>query len=235
MNSLPIRPDLPQPLRRSLSESVADTIAEAISTRALAPGARLVETTLVEKLGVSRVPVREALKVLHAQGIISGGGHRGYRVTAFDPQVTQQVMEVRLSLESYLLRDAIINWRNGTEKLDALEPAIERMRASAAAGSIRNSLVADLEFHRAIRKAANNAIVGTLWDTISRHVLIVFNYERFRDGDLDAIPRQHEQLRDWIVAEVAKPETSMPAIEQALEDHMLLIARKTEQALSLTR
>ncbi|SFZ82588.1 DNA-binding transcriptional regulator, GntR family [Devosia enhydra] len=235
MNSLPTRPDLPQPLRRSLSESVADTIAEAISTRALAPGARLVETTLVEKLGVSRVPVREALKVLHAQGIISGGGHRGYRVTAFDPQVTQQVMEVRLSLESYLLRDAIINWRNGTEKLDALEPAIERMRASAAAGSIRNSLVADLEFHRAIRKAANNAIVGTLWDTISRHVLIVFNYERFRDGNLEAIPRQHEELRDWIVSEIAKPETSMTAIEQALEDHMLLIARKTEQALSLTR
>lgn len=217
---------LPQPKRLSLSESVADTIAEAIATRVIAPGERIVEATLVEKLGVSRVPIREGLKVLHAQGIISGGAHRGYRVTAFDPRVTQQVMEVRLSLETFLLRDAIANWREGKGSPKVLDEAIENMRVSARSGSVRNSLFADLEFHRAIRDAADNAIVGTLWDTIARHVLIVFNFERFRDGDLDAIPRQHEQFRDWILREIAKPETQFDEIERALEDHMLLIARK---------
>lgn len=221
---------LPQPKRVSLSESVADTIAEAIATRIIAPGERIVETTLVEKLGVSRVPIREGLKVLHAQGIISGGGHRGYRVTAFDPKVTQQVMEVRLSLESFLLRDAIANWRAGNGSPEVLNAAIDKMRT---AGSMRNSLIADLEFHRAIRQAADNAIVGTLWDTIARHVLIVFNFERFRDEDLEAIPQQHEGFRDWIRAEVAKPSTSMDDIERALEDHMLLIARKKHGDLSI--
>lgn len=226
---------LPQPKRLSLSESVADTIAEAIATRVIAPGERIVETTLVEKLGVSRVPIREGLKVLHAQGIISGGAHRGYRVTAFDPKVTQQVMEVRLSLETFMLRDAIENWRQGKGSPKVLDDAIDKMRVSARAGSVRNSLFADLEFHRAIRDAADNAIVGTLWDTIARHVLIVFNFERFRDENLDAIPRQHEEFRDWILKEIAKPQTPMEDIERALEDHMLLIARKRHGQVGITQ
>ena len=228
--------ELPQPKRISLSESVADTIAEAIATRIISPGERIVETALVEKLGVSRVPIREALKVLHAQGIISGGGHRGYRVAAFDAGVTQQIMEVRLSLEAFMLRDAIDNWRKGEGSPAILDASIAMMRASAKAGSLRDSMVADLEFHRAIRQAANNPIVGTLWDTIARHVMIVFNFERFRDEDLDAIPRQHEEFRDWIVAQVARPDTPFAQIQGALEDHMLLVNRKKKAGtVSLSR
>jgi DNA-binding GntR family transcriptional regulator len=222
----PVSFALPQPKRISLSESVADSIAEAIATRAISPGERIIETNLVEKLGVSRVPIREALKVLHAQGIISGGGHRGYRVAAFGADVTQQIMEVRLSLESFMLRDAIVNWRKGSGSPRDLEASIDKMRTSANAGSLRNSLIADLEFHRGIRVAAANPIVGTLWDTIARHVLIIFNFERFRDENLDAIPRQHEELLAWITEQVARPETAFTDIQLALENHMLLIARK---------
>ena len=218
--------DLPQPKRVSLSESVADTIAEAIATRIIVPGERIVESSLVEKLGVSRVPVREALKVLHAQGILTGGGHRGYRVAVFDPDTTQQVMEVRLSLETFLLRDAIQNWRAGVEDPRALQKPIDDMKASARAGSLRNSLMADLDFHRAIRVAARNPVVGTLWDTIARHVLIVFNFDRYRDEDLDAIPRQHEEFRDQIMTLIAQPTTKLDGLYAALEDHMLLIERK---------
>jgi len=224
---------LPQPKRVSLSESVADTIAEAIATRIILPNERIVETSLVEKLGVSRVPIREALKVLHAQGIISGGGHKGYRVAAFEPGITQQIMEVRLSLETFMLRDAIENWRDGNGSPAVLQKPIDMMVASALSGSLRNSLIADLEFHRAIRHAANNPIVGTLWDTIARHVLIVFNFERFRDEDLKASARQHEQFRDWIVGEVAKPSTPFKEIQEALENHMLLIARKKTGDVSI--
>lgn len=216
---------LRQPKRISLSEGVADSIAEAIATRIIVPGERVVETALAEKLGVSRVPIREALKVLHAQGILSGGGHRGYRVSAFDQGVTQQIMEVRLCLESFLLRDAIHNWRTGVEDVDVLQKPIDDMRASAKAGNVRASLLADLEFHRTIRIAARNAIVGTLWDTIARHVLIIFNFDRFRDTDLDAIPKQHEEFREAILKEVAKPESSLDEVTVLLEHHMLLVAR----------
>lgn len=216
---------LTQPKRVSLSEGVADSIAEAIATRIIQPGERVVETTLAEKLGVSRVPIREALKVLHAQGILSGGGHKGYRIAAFDPQVTQQVMEARLALESILLRDAIENWRSGAEDVTVLQKAIEEMRVSAKAGNIRASLLADLEFHRSIRLAARNTIAGTLWDTIARHVMIVFNLDRYRDKDLEAIPKQHEEFLQFIFAEIAKPSSRFSDISTALENHMLLIER----------
>lgn len=216
---------LRQPKRISLSEGVADSIAEAIATRIIQPGERVVETTLAEKLGVSRVPIREALKVLHAQGILSGGGHKGYRIATFDPNVTQQVMESRLALEAILLRDAIENWRSGVEDVGALQTSIDDMRASAKAGNVRASLLADLEFHRTIRLAARNTIAGTLWDTIARHVMIVFNLDRYRDNDLEAIPKQHEEFRQFILSEVAKPSSNFNDIAIALEDHMLLIER----------
>ena len=66
--------NLQKPLWVSLADNIANVIANAIAARHLLPGERLVETALAERLGVSRVPIREALKVLHAQGILTGGG-----------------------------------------------------------------------------------------------------------------------------------------------------------------
>lgn len=219
----------PDPLRKplwtSLADNVANLIANAIATGHIAPGARIVETSLAERLGVSRVPIREALKVLHAQGILTGGGHRGYHVSTFGPEVTQQILEVRLMLESFLLRDAIANWRSGIEDIAALQIPIDDMKRAAKSDDIAASLMADLEFHRAIRDAARNSIVGTLWDTIARHVMIVFNFERYRDKDLNAIAVQHEAFRAFIYEQVKKP-SSLEKVNAALEDHILLIERK---------
>ena len=219
----------PDPLRKplwtSLADNVANLIANAIATGHIAPGARIVETSLAERLGVSRVPIREALKVLHAQGILTGGGHRGYHVSTFGPEVTQQILEVRLMLESFLLRDAIANWRSGIEDIAALQIPIDDMKRAAKSDDIAASLMADLEFHRAIRDAARNSIVGTLWDTIARHVMIVFNFERYRDKDLNAIAVQHEAFRTFIYEQVKKP-SSLEKVNAALEDHILLIERK---------
>jgi DNA-binding GntR family transcriptional regulator len=215
---------LKKPPRISLADSIADLIAKAIATRHIEPGARIVETALADRLGVSRVPIREALKVLHAQGILTGGGHRGYHVASFGPEVTQQILEVRLTLESFLLRDAIENWRAGVEDFHLLDEVIEDMKRAARADDISASLLADLNFHRTIREAARNSIVGTLWDTIARHVMIVFNFERYRDKDLNAIAVQHQQFRDFIQAEIEKP-SSGEKLYQALEDHILLIER----------
>lgn len=220
-----LAPDpLGKPARISLADNIADLIAKAIATRHIVPGGRIVESTLAERLGVSRVPIREALKVLHAQGILVGGGHRGYHVAAFGHEVTQQILEVRLTLESILLRDAIQNWRSGIENVMALQGPIEDMKRAARAQDMPASLLADLDYHRTIRNAARNAIVGTLWDTIARHVLIVFNFERYRDKDLNAIAVQHTKFTDFIHAQVAKPK-SIEKLHEALEDHILLIER----------
>jgi DNA-binding GntR family transcriptional regulator len=219
----------PQPRRVSLAESIADSIAEAIATRHLNPGERLVETALADRLGVSRVPIREALKVLHAQGILSGGGHRGYRVSSFEPDTIQKVFEVRLMLETFLLRDAIRNWAAGLEDPGELDPPIQQMRMSAKAGDGRASLRADLEFHRVICRAARNEIAATLWEAIARHVLIIFNLDRYRDNDLAAVARQHVAFRDFVLAQTKAPGPE-DELRRALEDHLLQVARTKARA-----
>jgi len=219
----------PQPKRVSLAESIADAIAEAIATRHLQPGERIVEMTLAERIGVSRVPIREALKVLHAQGILTGGAHRGYRVAAFGPETIERVLELRLMLETFLLRDALGRWRAAVEDVGQLTLPIQQMEMAARSGDRKASLKADLEFHRTIRRAAGNETAGTLWDAIARHVLIIFNLERYRDNDLRAVPHQHEAFRTFILAQIDKP-GPVEDLRQALEDHLLQVARKQRRA-----
>lgn len=213
-----------RPERISLAQTIADTVAEAIATGHLQPGERIVETALAERLGVSRVPTREALKVLAAQGILVGERHRGYRVAEFGPQTIAKVLEVRVMLETFLLRDAIAAWRAGQGSPSVLDEALRGMEAAARVGDARASLRADLEFHRAIRRAAQNEVAGALWDAIARHVVIIFSLESYRDGDLAAVARQHAALREVIVDQLRRP-GSEEELRRAVEDHFLQVAR----------
>jgi DNA-binding GntR family transcriptional regulator len=216
--------DFPLPQRTSLATAIADSVAEAIATRHLEPGERVVETALAERFGVSRVPIREALKVLHAQGILSGGGHRGFRVSNFGPGTIDKVFEVRLMLETFLLRDAVERWGRGEANVGDLDIAIRQMDAAARADDRRASLRADVEFHRTICLASGNLISTTLWEAIARHVLIIFSLEAYRDSNLFAIADQHRAFRDFIVA-ATKKKLTLDDYRLALEDHILLVAR----------
>ncbi len=213
-----------QPKRPTLAETIADTVAEAIATGHLTPGERIVELTLADQMGVSRVPVREALKVLQAQGIITGGGHRGYRVAGFDNETAHNVVELRLMLESILLRDAVRNWRDGRGDLSGLHAAIDAMRVAAKVENRTASLAADLDFHRAIGGAAGNDVAAKLWEAIARHVMIIFNRPEYRDDDLSAIVQQHEAFLAFIETAIAE-KTSDTEIEHGLHDHLLQVSR----------
>ena len=192
------------PKRRALPEIIADLVAEAIAAQKFAAGERIVETSLAATLHVSRVPVREALKILHTQGIIAGGGHRGYRVASFSPRMVQSVQEARLELEVMLLREAVAHWREDGATLARLDDAIVTMRAAARAEDAPAVLRADIAFHEVICVAAQNPIFETLWRAIARHVLIILNLARFRDIDLGVVVRRHEALRDQIADRVAR-------------------------------
>ncbi len=220
-------------LRRvSLPQGIGDSVAEAIATGRLASGDRLVEVKLAEQLGVSRVPVREALKVLHAQGILVGGSHRGYRVADFGPETAATVLETRLTIETLLLRDAISAWRAGVGDPAVLDLSIRDMALAAKMQDSLVSLRADIAFHSAIRDAARNAIAGTLWDALARHVLIIFNRPPYRDLNLDAVVRQHRAFRDDVARHVraAGPAPKPAVLRRMLEDHLLQVARRPPAA-----
>src|SRR6185369_5539973 len=92
--------DTPPPAdRASLSKVVAEQIRGQILSGKLRPGARLVEDKLSAELGVSRVPVREALLGLSVEGLVNLEPRRGASVVEISPETVQELVEVRALLE----------------------------------------------------------------------------------------------------------------------------------------
>lgn len=213
------------PRRVALAENVADTIAWAISIGTLKPLEKLQEGRLASQTGVSRLPIREALKILHAQGIVTSEQNHGYRVAQFDAKTVADVLAVRLSLESILLRDAVANWRAaGNTEASPLEEPLQAMRLAAKADDRVSSLAADLSFHRAIATAASNEICRVLWEGIARHTLIIFNRREYRDDSLTSVVVQHDAFRSAI-RKMIQHNASEETIRLCLEDHLLVVAR----------
>ena len=162
------------PKRITLAETIADAVARAIASGVLEPDERVTETAIADRVGVSRAPIREALKILHAQGILAADSSRGFRVAAFDDKTIHQVLEARLALETILLRDAVLQWRQHDPEATTLNVPIARMHEAAVNKDRAASLEADLSFHKAIAEVAENPIALTLWTAIARHVMIIF-------------------------------------------------------------
>lgn len=212
------------PKRITLTETIADAVARAIASGLLEPDERVTEMAIADRVGVSRAPIREALKILHAQGILTADSSRGFRVAAFDETTIHQVMEARLALETILLRDAVIQWRVRDPEATALNVPIARMHEAAVNKDRAASLEADLSFHRAIAETAQNPIVMTLWTTIARHVMIIFSLSNYRADDLHSVVRHHEMFRDFIRTQI-RSDSGPYAFREALENHLLQVSR----------
>jgi len=126
----------------------------------LAPGTTHLESTLAERLGVSRTPVREALLVLEAQGLVIVRPRRGAEVIALTPEDMNDVYEVITELEAYAAARAARRVADGAlapEKLADLSAAIDAMDAAVAQGDRQAWAAADEAFHAGLVAAAGNA------------------------------------------------------------------------------
>ena len=89
---------------RTKEEQVADFLREGIISGMFPRGSRLKQADIAEQLRLSITPVREALKLLEAEGYVTGNSYRGACVVPFDASASEEVLELRLLLESRLLR-----------------------------------------------------------------------------------------------------------------------------------
>lgn len=183
----------------SLAEQVADSIVAGIADGTLAFGQRILETELARTLGVSRIPVREALKTLAAQGIVEMAPHRGARVSPLDEARVDRICEVRVALERLAARDARPALRADPEALDRLDEAIRVMERGVREKDWAAVNRGDLAFHRALCLASGNDIVLTLWDTLARHVTIILGREILAERERTGVVEQHRALRDLLV------------------------------------
>lgn len=215
-----LAPALPLVRPRNLAEQVADVIVDGIASGAIGPGQRLVETELAQRLQVSRVPLRESLKMLEAQGILESAPHRGARVADFDEAKIDHICEARVALERIALRDAMSAYRSEPERVARLDETIAAMERAAETLDWTAISKADLAFHHEICRASRNDVVITLWETLARHVLIVFGREIRSERDAAGMGPQHRRVRDMLLT------AELPVLEAEIERHIMRLRNR---------
>ncbi|MGW1136435.1 GntR family transcriptional regulator [Streptomyces zhihengii] len=150
----------------SRTQYVLEAIKHDILTGGLSPGQALVETELAARFGVSKTPVREALKTLAGTGLVVMSQYKGATVRMVDADMAREVYDVRLLLEPEALRRSITRGAS----LEAARAAL--VSADSAADQAERSL-ANREFHRALYIPCGNPLLARMLDEVRDQAALV--------------------------------------------------------------
>jgi len=155
-----VRDQLARLPAKSLADQVADQLRTAIQQGRYAPGTRLVERRLAGELGVSHIPVREALARLVEEGLVQHLPRRGARVAALGARDLEEVSSVRTVLEELV---AVRAQERMTPPLAReLRQLVERMRTAAERGDVRRVFELDQLLHARLWEAADHRLLNDI-------------------------------------------------------------------------
>jgi len=186
----------PLKTRKLLAEDVADSVRSAILAGSFEPGERLVEARLAQQLGVSRGPLREAFKLLRAEGLVREEPHRGTFVTVLSPVDVCEIYEVRAAIEARAAR--LLAEKHRPADVKALRTLLARLEAAASEDDTKAMSEADMAFHEAVCRLTRNR---RLHEVFVRHVPFVQGVMRLDEhlyGCLDDAAREHEPMVEAI-------------------------------------
>jgi DNA-binding GntR family transcriptional regulator len=138
-----------------LRDVVFKTLREAILKGDLAPGERLMEIKLANQLGVSRTPIREAIRKLELEGLVVMVPRKGAEVAKITEKDLRDVLEVRASLEELAI--SLACERITDEKIAELKDALEQFRTVIKGKDVTKIAQMDVAFHDVIFEATQNA------------------------------------------------------------------------------
>lgn len=178
----------------SLTDQIADYIVMEIARGRLSPGAKIVEREICDNLEVSRVPVREAMRLLQAQGVLRAKPNRGVFVGVLSLQATLEMLEVRETVERIAIRSILSEADRAAGARQALTECIEDLRKQALLKDLAGYCRADLNFHQTIIDLSASSILKSLWEAISKNVFVFLLNERSGAFDFDESIEDHNRL-----------------------------------------
>lgn len=202
-----------------LRDVVFNTLRNAILKGELEPGEKLMEKKLAEKLGVSRTPIREAIRKLELEGLVVMTPRKSAEVARITKEDLTDVLEVRRVLESLAIDLACRNITN--EILAELEDNLVRFKAAVKKNDITEIATTDVEFHETIYKSTGNKrliqILNNLREQMYRYRLEYIKDKQTRDnlviehrGIIDALKeRDKEKGRKAILNHIEKQQTTI--------------------------
>jgi DNA-binding GntR family transcriptional regulator len=218
------------------TEAVYRRVREAILEGEIAPGAAMSQVSLAEELGISRTPLREALRMLQSEGLVEAERNRRVRVAPVSPADLEELAVMRVTLEAEAIRLAVP--RTTAEQLARLEGLHAEMAHFAREKDYRRWVVPHAEFHRALTAPAGarfSGVLTTLFDHAERYRRMHIGHgptawatadhrailDACKAGDRDAAGRllaQHFARTAFEVIEELEPAYAAARLNEALAD-----------------
>lgn len=163
-----------------LRDVVFNTLRQAILKGELEPGERLMEIQLADRLGVSRTPIREAIRKLELEGLVLMIPRKGAEVAKISEKNLRDVLEVRRSLEELAIELAC--QRMAEEDLEELEKAQESFRLAVEAGDSMTIAETDEHYHDIIYNGTGNARLVQILNNL-REQMYRYRLEYIKDAE----------------------------------------------------
>ncbi len=177
-------------MRQTLREQVTQAIRMKLLTGQLKPGTRIVEQEMAEELGVSRGPVREALRQIEQEGLVEYASHVGCFVKDFNAQDVYEVYLLRANLE--ILSVKMCDGKFSSQTIEHMEQIVQRMASIEQVEQFDEIIDNDNEFHECIIRECGLNRLYLLWNSMDGGNTIVFyrgagKSEYVRTGDVKLI------------------------------------------------
>ncbi|MBO6106844.1 MAG: GntR family transcriptional regulator [Stomatobaculum sp.] len=205
-----------------LRDVVFYTLRQAILKGEMEPGERLMEIQLAKKLGVSRTPIREAIRKLELEGLVIMIPRRGAEVAGITEKALRDVLEVRRSLEELAIELAVARMKE--DDIKALEAARIEFREALTTNDMIRIAQADEKFHDVIYAGTYNdklvQLLNNLRDQIYRYRL-----EYIKDvGKRQLILIEHENILNAV--KTRNLELGRQAMREHIDNQEITISRK---------
>ncbi|MCW2940519.1 MAG: transcriptional regulator, GntR family [Actinomycetia bacterium] len=183
----------------SLVELSTRRLREEILSGALAPGERLIEERLTRRFGISRAPLREALRLLGQQGLVEHAPRRGVRVAELSPADVDELFGLRDVLERYAVETALPDERD----LSGLAEALDVMAVAAQTGDALTENEAHRRFHIALVMLAGHRQLLLVYESVILKLQLYMAANLRREAELRAPAEgvlRHQRLFDAIAS-----------------------------------